>query len=105
MDVAGLNEGDQVGLREALARTTQWVGQLMAVATDGVPPTVQPIALPTVMRADVAVPNANTAAMLALAPDRESDWYRVPRVVGRETPVQTAETRHDAAEECEQSHE
>ena len=105
MDLAGLSEGEQAGLCEALARTTQWVGQLMDVATDGVPPTVQPIALPTVMRADVAVPNANTAAMLALAPDRESDWYRVPRVVGRETPVQTAETRDDAAEECEQSHE
>jgi aspartyl-tRNA(Asn)/glutamyl-tRNA(Gln) amidotransferase subunit C len=100
LDVAGLGEVERAGLREALARTTEWVGQLMGVPTDGVPPTVQPVVLPTVLRADVAVPNADAGAMLAVAPDREGDWYRVPRVVGRAMAVEPAlasETGVDAA--------
>ena len=97
LDVAGLGVEERAGLREALARTTEWVGQLMAVPTDGVPPTVQPMGLPTLLRADVAVPNADAAAVLALAPDREGDWYRLPRVVGRATAVEHAESGSDAA--------
>jgi aspartyl-tRNA(Asn)/glutamyl-tRNA(Gln) amidotransferase subunit C len=85
LDVTSLQHDEQAGLRAALDRTTSWVAQLMAVSTDGVPQTVHPIALPTVMRADVAVPNTDSAIMLALAPDRQSDWYRVPRVVARGT--------------------
>jgi aspartyl-tRNA(Asn)/glutamyl-tRNA(Gln) amidotransferase subunit C len=97
LNLAGLSESERAGLRAALVRTTEWVGQLMAIPTDGVPPTVQPVELPTVMRADVAAPNAHATAMLALAPDRESDWYRVPRVVGQAAQVETAKTGDDAA--------
>lgn len=105
LDVAGLGEEERSGLREALARTTEWVGQLMAVRTDGVPPTVQPVVLSTLLRADAAVPNADAAAMLALAPDREGDWYRVLRVVGRATAVEPAESGGDAAAEMEHGDE
>jgi len=85
LDVKSLHHDEQEGLRAALARTTAWVAQLMAIPTDGVPTTVQPVVLPTVLRADVAVPNADSNAILALAPDRQAHWYRVPRVVERAT--------------------
>jgi aspartyl-tRNA(Asn)/glutamyl-tRNA(Gln) amidotransferase subunit C len=105
LDVASLSSEEQATLHQALLQTTAWVSELMEVQTDGVSATVQPFALPTSTRSDTAAPNVNSTDIVALAPDRLGDLFRVPRVTGAEVPDSSVEVRHVASRDRTQGHE
>ncbi|MFH1169164.1 MAG: Asp-tRNA(Asn)/Glu-tRNA(Gln) amidotransferase subunit GatC [Chloroflexota bacterium] len=54
---------------------------LRQVETEGVPPTAQSIALQNVMRDDVVAPSLTPEEVLANAPQREGDCFRVRAVL------------------------
>lgn len=59
------------------------VDQLRAVATEGVEPTSHPLALVNVMREDEPRPPLPREAVLANAPERTADGFRVPPVIAQ----------------------
>lgn len=60
----------------------QFVERLKAVDTEGVQPTIHPVALVLAMRDDVPAQGHPREALLALAPDAEGGYFRVPSVLG-----------------------
>ncbi|WP_411742032.1 Asp-tRNA(Asn)/Glu-tRNA(Gln) amidotransferase subunit GatC [Raineyella sp. W15-4] len=62
---------------EAVARVTD-------VATDDVAPTSHPVPMTNVFRADEVHDSLPVDEVLAMAPDREDDRFRVPRILGEE---------------------
>ena len=54
---------------------------LQQVDTEGVPPTAQSVDLQSVMRDDVVRPSFPAEDILANAPRREGDWFRVRAVL------------------------
>jgi aspartyl-tRNA(Asn)/glutamyl-tRNA(Gln) amidotransferase subunit C len=74
--------GEEVGrFREQLSNILENFEVLRQVDTAGVPPTAQAIALQTVMRDDEVTPSLPTAEVLANAPRREGDCFRVRAVL------------------------
>ncbi|MEA5154521.1 MAG: Asp-tRNA(Asn)/Glu-tRNA(Gln) amidotransferase subunit GatC [Raineyella sp.] len=62
---------------EAVARVTD-------VATDDVEPTSHPVPMTNVFRADEVRGSLPVEEVLAMAPAREDDRFRVPRILGEE---------------------
>jgi len=58
------------------------VAQLQAVETEGVPVTARAVEVVNVMRADQVEATAVREQLLAEAPEREEDFFRVPRILG-----------------------
>lgn len=81
LDLSLLPPEEQNRLAEQMARILAFVDQLSEVAVDGEEPMTHPIALPTMLAADVAVQTPGAAAMLANAPARSGDEIVVPRVL------------------------
>lgn len=79
-----LDESDLPRVRGELSAILDWIEQLQAVDTDGVEPMAGgapegPQPMP--MRADVVTEGGITEQILANAPDREGDYFAVPKVV------------------------
>jgi len=55
--------------------------RIQSLPLDDVPPTAHPIELTNVWRPDVVVPPALPDQILANAPEREGDLFRVPRIL------------------------
>lgn len=68
-------------LREQLGRILDSMKQLDRLDTSGVAPTAHAVSLGTPFREDVAVPFGDREALLANAPDRSGDFFRVPRII------------------------
>ena len=58
-----------------------YIDKLRAVDTEGVPPTSRAVPMTNVMREDEPVPSLPQADMLANAPDRSGDFFRVPKII------------------------
>lgn len=67
--------------QEQLGRILEAMKDLESVDTSAVPPTSHVLGLTDVLRPDEARPFANREALLALAPQREGDYFRVPKVL------------------------
>ena len=65
-----------------LERILDYVAQLQAVETEGVPVTTRAVEVVNVMRADQVEATAVREQLLAEAPEREDDFFRVPRILG-----------------------
>ncbi len=65
-----------------LERILDYVAQLQAVDTEGVPPTTRAVEVVNVTREDVVVPTPVREDLLNEAPQREGDFFRVPRILG-----------------------
>ena len=58
-----------------------YVRQLQAVATDGVPPTSHVLALSNITRPDEPAPSIPPEAVLAIAPARHHQLFKVPKII------------------------
>ncbi|MEB3167338.1 MAG: Asp-tRNA(Asn)/Glu-tRNA(Gln) amidotransferase subunit GatC [Cyanobium sp.] len=64
-----------------LERILDYVAQLQAVDTEGVEPTTRAVEVLNVTREDRVEPTEAREALLELAPQREGDFFRVPRIL------------------------
>jgi aspartyl-tRNA(Asn)/glutamyl-tRNA(Gln) amidotransferase subunit C len=67
--------------RTQLSATLEHIDSLNRLDTSDVPPTAMVGGLHDVLRPDVSRPSWPVAAVLANAPERESDYFRVPAVL------------------------
>ncbi|MCS5697951.1 Asp-tRNA(Asn)/Glu-tRNA(Gln) amidotransferase subunit GatC [Cyanobium sp. FGCU-52] len=64
-----------------LERILDYVAHLQAVDTEGVPPTTRAVEVVNVTREDEVTPTPVREDLLDLAPQREGDFFRVPRIL------------------------
>jgi len=76
-----LTPEEEARLTSELQAIIGFVEQLEAVPTEGTAPMAHAIELTNVLREDLPSPSLPPDEALANAPDREGDFYRVPRVV------------------------
>ena len=77
----GLTEDEVSRLREQLSNILENFEILQQVDTSDVPPTAQSIALQNVMREDKVAPSLPSGEILANAPRKEGDCFRVRAVL------------------------
>ena len=77
----GLTEEDVGKFREQLSNILENFEILQQVDTAAVPPTAQPLALQNVMRGDEVTPSLVPEDILANAPHREGNCFRVRAVL------------------------
>ncbi len=65
-----------------LERILDYVAHLEQVDTEGVPPTTRAVEVVNVTRPDSVDPTPVREELLELAPQREGDFFRVPRILG-----------------------
>lgn len=65
-----------------LERILDYVAHLEQVDTEGVPPTTRAVEVVNVTREDRVEPTPVREDLLDLAPQREGDFFRVPRILG-----------------------
>lgn len=58
--------------------------RIQSLPLDDVPPTAHPIDLRNVLRPDEVVPSVDSGRILENAPDREDDFFKVPRILEEE---------------------
>jgi aspartyl-tRNA(Asn)/glutamyl-tRNA(Gln) amidotransferase subunit C len=68
-------------LRAQLDRILGYIDKLRQLPVEGVPPTSHALPIVNVMREDAPRPSLPAEAMLANAPDRSGDFFRVPRIL------------------------
>jgi aspartyl-tRNA(Asn)/glutamyl-tRNA(Gln) amidotransferase subunit C len=68
-------------MRRELDGILSYIGKLNAVDTEGVEPTSHAVPLTNVMREDRARPSLPAADMLANAPERSGEFFRVPKII------------------------
>lgn len=64
-----------------LERILDYVAHLEQVDTEGVPPTTRAVEVVNVTRGDAVDPTPVREQLLDLAPQREGDFYRVPKIL------------------------
>ena len=68
-------------MRRELDGILRYIDKLRAVDTEGIEPTSHAIPLTNVMREDVTRPSFPRSEMLANAPERSGDFFRVPKII------------------------
>ena len=76
-----LTEAELETMREQLNAILGHIDALKAVDTTGVEPTSHAVPQFNVMREDEPRPCSSVEEMLANAPDRAGDFFRVPRII------------------------
>jgi aspartyl-tRNA(Asn)/glutamyl-tRNA(Gln) amidotransferase subunit C len=76
-----LSEAEIERMREQLAAILAHIDTLRALDTEQVEPTSHAVPMENVMREDEPRPSLPQDAMLANAPDRSTDFFRVPRII------------------------
>ena len=76
-----LPEAEVERLREQLSAILDYVKQLDRLDTRDVVPTSHALEMGTPFRDDVVEPFGDREALLANAPDRQNDCFRVPRII------------------------
>jgi aspartyl-tRNA(Asn)/glutamyl-tRNA(Gln) amidotransferase subunit C len=76
-----LTEAELETMREQLNAILAHIDALKAVDTSGVEPTSHAVPQFNVMREDEPRPSFPPEAMLANAPDRAGEFFRVPRII------------------------
>ena len=77
----GLSDEEVERLREQISHILESFEMLQQVDTTDVPPTAHTIALENVLREDQAIPSLPVGEVLANAPDREGDYFKVRAVL------------------------
>ena len=76
-----LKEDEKERLVEQLSSILDQIAVIAEVDTSAIPPTAQVVALDNVMRPDAVRPSLSPDAVLANAPDREGDFFKVRAVL------------------------
>ena len=79
-----LTDAELETMREQLNAILAHIDALKAVDTRGIEPTSHAVPQFNVMRDDEPAPCLPSEAMLANAPDRSGDFFRVPRIIEEE---------------------
>ena len=77
----GISDEEAAALRDELGRILEHIGALRSIDTDGVPPTANGADLVNVDAEDASRPPLPVEAVLANAPQRENDYFRVHAVL------------------------
>ena len=80
-----LTDAEKERMRRELDGILSYIDKPRALDTEGVPPTSHAVPMTNVMREDEPVPSLPREDMLANAPDRNGEFFRVPRII-EETP-------------------
>lgn len=76
-----LDEDAKERMRSQLDSILTYIDQLRELDTEGVPPTSHAIPMVNVMREDEVRPSSPLEAMLANAPERDGDLFRIPKII------------------------
>jgi aspartyl-tRNA(Asn)/glutamyl-tRNA(Gln) amidotransferase subunit C len=76
-----LTDAERERMRRELDGILSFIDKLRALDTDGVPPTSHAVPITNVMREDDPRPSFSRDGMLANAPDRSGEFFRVPRII------------------------
>jgi aspartyl-tRNA(Asn)/glutamyl-tRNA(Gln) amidotransferase subunit C len=76
-----LSDADKARMRRELDGILSYIDKLRALDIEGVEPTSHAVPMTNVMREDVPWPSFPQADMLANAPDRSGDFFRVPKII------------------------
>jgi len=76
-----LSAADKERMRRELDGILSYIDKLRALDTRDVEPTSHAVPVTNVMRDDVERPSLPQEDMLANAPDRHRDMFRVPRII------------------------
>ncbi len=76
-----LSEAEKERMRRELDSILSYIDKLRALDTGGVEPTSHAIPMTNVMRDDTPRPSFPQEAMLANAPERSGEFFRVPRII------------------------
>ena len=76
-----LSDAELERMREQLSGILAYIDKLRALDVEGVEPTAHAVPLVNVMRDDEVVPSLPQDEMLANAPDRVGEMFRVPRII------------------------
>ncbi len=77
----GLSDDDITRFSEQLSEVLDYFERLRQVDTEGVPPTAHTLPLHNVFRDDEPGPSLDVEAVLANAPQREGDLFRVRAIL------------------------
>ena len=76
-----LKEGEKERMVEQLSHILDVIARIAEVDTSSIPPTAQVVALHNVTRPDEVRPSLSPDEVLANAPDREGDFFKVRAVL------------------------
>jgi aspartyl-tRNA(Asn)/glutamyl-tRNA(Gln) amidotransferase subunit C len=76
-----LDDAELERMREQLSAILEYIDKLRQLDTEGIEPTSHAVPLVNVMRPDDVCSSLPQAEMLANAPDRVDEFFRVPRIV------------------------
>ena len=76
-----LSDADKERMRRELDGILSYIDKLRALDTEGVEPTSHAVPMTNVMREDAPRPSFPQADMLANAPDRSGEFFRVPKII------------------------
>jgi aspartyl-tRNA(Asn)/glutamyl-tRNA(Gln) amidotransferase subunit C len=76
-----LSDAEIETMREQLSAILAHIDTLRALDTEQVEPTSHAVPMENVMREDEPRPSLPQEEMLANAPDRSADFFRVPRII------------------------
>ena len=76
-----LSDAEKARMQAELAAILRYIDKLRGLSVDGVEPTSHAVPLVNVMREDEARPCLPRDEMMANAPDRVGDLFRVPRII------------------------
>ena len=77
----GLSDDEMPRLQSQLSQILDYFRRLQEVDTENVPPTAQTLAMHNVMRDDEPQPSIDKEEVLANAPQREDDHFRVRAIL------------------------
>ena len=76
-----LSDDELARMRVEMSAILDYMDKLRSLDTTGVEPTSHAVPLRNVMREDEPAPSLPLDEMLANAPDRDGDTFRVPRII------------------------
>jgi aspartyl-tRNA(Asn)/glutamyl-tRNA(Gln) amidotransferase subunit C len=76
-----LSDADKERMRRELDGILSYIDKLRALDTEGVEPTSHAVPLTNVLRQDETRPSFPQSDMLANAPERSGDFFRVPKII------------------------
>jgi aspartyl-tRNA(Asn)/glutamyl-tRNA(Gln) amidotransferase subunit C len=76
-----LTDAEKQRMRRELDGILSYIDKLRALDTEGVPPTSHAVPMTNVMRDDEPRPSFSQEEMLANAPDRSGEFFRVPKII------------------------
>ena len=76
-----LPEDEVITYADQLQEILGYIEQLQKVDTTGIPPTTRAVEVVNVLREDCAELTETREELLDLAPNREGDFFRVPKIL------------------------